>query len=110
VEGYVESVATGLLAGLNAGRSAIGLPPVVPPIPTACGSLTHYISHAEPRHFQPANISFGLLPEVTGELKRRVRDRQERHRIQVADALTVMEEWIVSLARESGIVQCRTEP
>ena len=110
VEGYVESVATGLLAGLNAGRSVIGLPPVVPPIPTACGSLTHYISHAEPRHFQPANISFGLLPEVTGELKRRVRDRQERHRIQVADALTVMEEWIASLARESGMVQCRMEP
>jgi len=97
VEGYVESAATGLLAGLNASRVALGLAPVVPPISTACGSLAHYISHAEPRHFQPANISFGLLPEAPDELKRRVRDRQERHRIQVAEALTTMEEWIASL-------------
>jgi methylenetetrahydrofolate--tRNA-(uracil-5-)-methyltransferase len=99
VEGYVESIATGLVAGLNAGRVAVGLAPVVPPISTACGSLTHYISHAEPGRFQPANISFGLLPEVPDELRRRVRDRQERHRIQVADSLTVMEEWIASLAQ-----------
>ncbi len=99
VEGYVESVATGLVAGLNAGRVAVGLAPVVPPISTACGSLTHYISHAEPGRFQPANISFGLLPEVPDELRRRVHDRQERHRIQVADSLAVMEEWIASLAR-----------
>jgi methylenetetrahydrofolate--tRNA-(uracil-5-)-methyltransferase len=105
VEGYVESVATGLLAGLNASRAALGLAPVVPPIPTACGSLIHYISHAESRHFQPANISFGLLPEVPDELKRRVRDRQQRHRIQIADALRVTEEWIASLTRESGVVQ-----
>jgi methylenetetrahydrofolate--tRNA-(uracil-5-)-methyltransferase len=97
VEGYVESIATGLLAGLNASRTALGLEPVVAPMATACGSLAHYISHAESRHFQPANISFGLLPEVPEELRRRVRDRQERHRIQVADALAVMAEWIASL-------------
>jgi methylenetetrahydrofolate--tRNA-(uracil-5-)-methyltransferase len=100
VEGYVESVATGLLAGLNASHLARGLAPVVPPRSTACGSLTHYISHAEPRQFQPANISFGLLPEVSDELKRRVRDRQERHRIQVADALTVMGGWLALLPDE----------
>ena len=100
VEGYVESVATGLLAGLNVSYLARGLAPVVPPRSTACGSLTHYISHAEPRQFQPANISFGLLPEVSDELKRRVRDRQERHRIQVADALTVMGGWLALLPDE----------
>jgi len=110
VEGYVESIATGLLAGLNASRMALGLAPVVAPVSTACGSLTHYISHAEPRHFQPANISFGLLPEASDELKRRVRDRQERHRIQVADALTVMEGWIDSLADGGERVLHRMEP
>ncbi len=110
VEGYVESVATGLLAGLNASRTALGLEPAVPPAPTACGSLTRYISHAEPRHFQPANISFGLLPEVADELKRRVRDRQERHRIQVADALSAMERWIASHAQANHELLQRTEP
>ncbi len=110
VEGYVESVATGLLAGLNASRAALGLAPVVPPASTACGSLTHYISQAESRHFQPANISFGLLPEVADELKRRVRDRQERHRIKVADALAAMERWIASHARASDGLLLRSEP
>jgi methylenetetrahydrofolate--tRNA-(uracil-5-)-methyltransferase len=105
VEGYVESIATGLLAGLNASRAALGLAPVVAPVSTACGSLTHYISHAEPRHFQPANISFGLLPEVPDELRRRVRDRRERHRIQAEDALAVMGGWIGSLAETGNSIR-----
>ncbi len=96
VEGYVESVATGLLAGLNATRVASGRTPVVAPRSSACGSLVHYISHAEPRHFQPANISFGLLPGASDEQKRRVRNRQERHRIQVTEALAEMEEWLAA--------------
>jgi methylenetetrahydrofolate--tRNA-(uracil-5-)-methyltransferase len=96
VEGYVESIATGLLAGLNAARVASGRTPLVPPRSTACGSLVHYISHAEPRHFQPANISFGLLPEASVEQKRRVRDRQERHRLRVTEALGVIDEWVAS--------------
>jgi methylenetetrahydrofolate--tRNA-(uracil-5-)-methyltransferase len=96
VEGYVESVATGLLAGLNAARVASGRTPLVAPRSTGCGSLVHYISQAEPRHFQPANISFGLLPEASDEHKRRVRDRQERHRIQVIEALALMGEWVAA--------------
>jgi methylenetetrahydrofolate--tRNA-(uracil-5-)-methyltransferase len=96
VEGYVESIATGLLAGLNAARVASGRTPLVAPRSTACGSLVHYISQAEPRHFQPANISFGLLPEASDEQKRRVRDRQERHRIQVTEAIAVMDEWVAA--------------
>lgn len=97
VEGYVESMATGLLAGINASFLARGLEPVAAPRSTACGSLAHYISHAESQQFQPANISFGLLPEAPDELKKRVRDRQERHRIQVAGALAAMEDWITSI-------------
>jgi len=93
VEGYVESIATGFLAGINAARVVSGRTPLTPPRCTACGSLVHYISQAEPRHFQPANISFGLLPEASGEQKRRIRNRQERHRFQVTDALAVMDEW-----------------
>jgi methylenetetrahydrofolate--tRNA-(uracil-5-)-methyltransferase len=96
VEGYVESIATGLLAGLNAARVASGRTPLVAPRSTACGSLVHYISHAEPRHFQPANISFGLLPDASVEQKRRVRDRQERHLLRVTEALEVMDEWVAS--------------
>jgi methylenetetrahydrofolate--tRNA-(uracil-5-)-methyltransferase len=97
VEGYVESIATGLLAGINAARLSRGEVPVAPPRSTACGSLVNYVSCADPEHFQPANISFGLLPEAPEELKRRVRDRKERHTIQVEAALKSMEEWAASL-------------
>jgi methylenetetrahydrofolate--tRNA-(uracil-5-)-methyltransferase len=93
VEGYVESIATGLIAGINAVRIASGKETVVPPRQTACGSLLNYISHAPREHFQPANISFGLLPEAPAEIKR-IRDRKERHRLQVESALRSMEQWI----------------
>jgi methylenetetrahydrofolate--tRNA-(uracil-5-)-methyltransferase len=94
VEGYVESIATGLIAGINASRLARGLDPVVAPRSTACGSLLHYIAYADPAHFQPANISFGLLPEAPAELKRRIRDRKLRHQVQVEQALETMTRWI----------------
>jgi methylenetetrahydrofolate--tRNA-(uracil-5-)-methyltransferase len=93
VEGYVESIATGLLAGVNAARIAESLCAVFPPRATACGSLVEYIAHAEPAQFQPANISFGLLPEALPELKKKVRDRKERHAIQVREALSDMKRW-----------------
>jgi methylenetetrahydrofolate--tRNA-(uracil-5-)-methyltransferase len=98
VEGYVESIATGLLAGLNATRLVLGLDAVVPPRATACGSLLHYIAHADPERFQPANISFGLLPEAPDELKKRVRDRRVRHQMQVDQALRALEGWIETIA------------
>jgi methylenetetrahydrofolate--tRNA-(uracil-5-)-methyltransferase len=101
VEGYVESIATGLLAGINAARLAQGKTAVFPPPATACGSLVNYIAHADPAHFQPANISFGLLPEAPAELKKRVRDRKERHAIQVRGALDEMSRW----ARDAGELQ-----
>ncbi len=90
VEGYVESIATGLMAGIHAAALASGLDPAVPPRPTAFGSLVHYVTHADARNFQPANITFDLLPP----LEHKVRDRQERHRKQCALALREFDGWM----------------
>jgi methylenetetrahydrofolate--tRNA-(uracil-5-)-methyltransferase len=89
VEGYVESIATGLMAGMNAAALAIGGEPAPPPRATAFGSLIHYITQAESKNFQPANITFDLLPA----LDTRVRDRKERHRQQCELALREFDEW-----------------
>jgi methylenetetrahydrofolate--tRNA-(uracil-5-)-methyltransferase len=90
VEGYVESIATGLMAGMNAAALATGGEPAPPPRGTAFGSLIHYITRADPRNFQPANITFDLLPA----LDRKVRDRKERHRLQCEVALREFENWL----------------
>ena len=66
VEGYVESIATGLLAGIHAAALINGEPPDPLPRETALGSLCHYITGADPRHYQPANIAFDLFPPVEG--------------------------------------------
>jgi len=71
---------------------------MAPPRSTACGSLVHYITSDGLEKFQPVNISFGLLSKDTGELKSPIRDRKERHRIQVREALEEMDRWIESLA------------
>jgi methylenetetrahydrofolate--tRNA-(uracil-5-)-methyltransferase len=97
VEGYIESVATGLLAGINAARLAQGRVPLSPPRLTACGSLIHYITHAAPESFQPVNINFGILSYELAGSKLRSRDKKERHRLQVQEALEQMDEWIESL-------------
>jgi methylenetetrahydrofolate--tRNA-(uracil-5-)-methyltransferase len=64
VEGYVESAASGLLAGLNAARMVLGHDPVAAPRTTAIGALAYYVSHADPAHYQPSNITFGIIPPV----------------------------------------------
>jgi methylenetetrahydrofolate--tRNA-(uracil-5-)-methyltransferase len=74
VEGYVESAAAGLVAGINAGRLARGLSPLVMPETTAIGSLAYYITHTDGRYFQPMNATLGLLPP----LNERIRDKRER--------------------------------
>jgi methylenetetrahydrofolate--tRNA-(uracil-5-)-methyltransferase len=89
VEGYVESIATGLMAGMNAAALAAGDAPTPPPRATAFGSLVHYITQAESKTFQPANITFDLLPA----LDRKIRDRKERHRLQCELALREFGEW-----------------
>jgi methylenetetrahydrofolate--tRNA-(uracil-5-)-methyltransferase len=92
VEGYVESIATGLMAGMNAAALAIDDEVVPPPRHTAFGSLVHYITNAESKSFQPANITFDLLPA----LETRVRDRKERHRQQCELALRQFDRWYAS--------------
>jgi methylenetetrahydrofolate--tRNA-(uracil-5-)-methyltransferase len=64
VEGYVESAASGLLAGVNAARLAAGEAPLVAPRTTAIGALAHYVSHADPAHYQPTNVTFGIMPPI----------------------------------------------
>lgn len=76
VEGYVESAASGLIAGLNAGRLARGLDCLVPPRQTALGSIAHYITTADFRHFQPMNINFGLFPPLDVRIRNK-RDKNE---------------------------------
>jgi methylenetetrahydrofolate--tRNA-(uracil-5-)-methyltransferase len=93
VEGYVESTAAGLMAGIHAAALATGAEPVAPPRATAFGSLTHYITRADPKKFQPANITFDLLPP----LDRKIRDRQERHRMQCESALNDFEGWMAKI-------------
>jgi methylenetetrahydrofolate--tRNA-(uracil-5-)-methyltransferase len=90
VEGYVESIATGLIAGMNAAVLATGGQPAPAPRATAFGSLVHYITQAESKNFQPANITFDLLPA----LNRKVRDRKERHRLQCELALHEFDAWL----------------
>src|ERR1700676_238974 len=82
VEGYTESIATGMLAGLYAASIARGDEPVPVPRPTALGSLVHYITHADPKRFQPANITFDLLEPLEEEIRKKIRDKKERHRLQ----------------------------
>ena len=93
VEGYTESIATGLLAGLYAARLAHGEEPVPIPRATALGSLVHYITHADPKRFQPANVTFDLLEPLEEELRKTVRDKKERHRIQCERSLAAFDAW-----------------
>ena len=93
VEGYTESIATGMLAGVYAAALASGHEPAPVPRGTALGSLVHYITHADPKNFQPANITFDLLEPLEEELRRNVRDKKERHRIQCERALAQFDAW-----------------
>ncbi len=90
VEGYVESIATGLMAGMHAAALVSGAEPLPAPRASAFGSLTHYVTHADARNFQPANITFDLLPP----LEKKVRDRKERHRLQCELALNEFGRWL----------------
>jgi methylenetetrahydrofolate--tRNA-(uracil-5-)-methyltransferase len=96
VEGYTESIASGLLAGRYAAALAHGEQPVPAPRETANGSLTHYITHAETKKFQPANITFDLLVPLEEELRKKIRDKKERHRIQCERALVAWDDWLAA--------------
>jgi methylenetetrahydrofolate--tRNA-(uracil-5-)-methyltransferase len=89
VEGYVESAASGLIAGLNAAALARDEVPQAPPRTTAIGALGHYVSHADPATYQPSNIAFGLIPVIEGAPRRRA----ERRRAVADRALSQVEAW-----------------
>ncbi|HEY0006799.1 MAG TPA: methylenetetrahydrofolate--tRNA-(uracil(54)-C(5))-methyltransferase (FADH(2)-oxidizing) TrmFO [Pyrinomonadaceae bacterium] len=107
VEGYVESVATGWLAGLNAARLARGLNTVTAPPSSAIGALARYVSSAETKNYQPVNITFALLEPLSEEIKRRVRRKRERRQLQVELALKEWNTWLHTLpqagAQESAV-------
>jgi methylenetetrahydrofolate--tRNA-(uracil-5-)-methyltransferase len=80
VEGYVESIATGLMAGMHAAALALGREPEAPPRESALGSLCHYVSGADAKDYQPANITFDLLPQLDEAARHRLRhDKKARH-------------------------------
>jgi len=89
VEGYTESSATGLIAGINLARMLDGLDPVVPPPTTMLGALYRYLREADPAHFQPMNANFGLLDDL-GE---RVRDKRRKRELFAARALGDLQAW-----------------
>jgi methylenetetrahydrofolate--tRNA-(uracil-5-)-methyltransferase len=93
VEGYTESIATGMLAGIYAASLARGDEPMTVPRGTALGSLVHYITHADAKDFQPANITFDLLEQLEEEVRKKVRDKKERHRMVCERALGKFEGW-----------------
>jgi methylenetetrahydrofolate--tRNA-(uracil-5-)-methyltransferase len=108
VEGYVESAASGLVAGLGAAFRARGLTPPVFPAESALGALGHYVSHSEARGYQPANIAFGLLPELGS----RVRDKARRRGLLARRALAALETFRARLAQEAeggGVVDGAAE-
>ena len=90
VEGYVESIATGQMAGMHAVALTRGEQVQVPPRATAFGSLVNYIAHAEAKHFQPANITFDLLPPWP----EKIRDKKLRHQKQCELALSHLDSWL----------------
>jgi methylenetetrahydrofolate--tRNA-(uracil-5-)-methyltransferase len=89
VEGYTESTATGLLAGINLARILAGEEPVVPPPTTMLGALYRYMREADPRHFQPMNANFGLVDD----LPVRIRDKRLKKEKTAERALAAMAEW-----------------
>ena len=103
VEGYVESIATGLLAGMQASALALNTEPAPPPRATAFGALVNYICHAEAKHFQPANITFDLLLPLEEATRRRIRDKKQRHAMVCERALAELQGW---LKARGGSLNC----
>ncbi len=106
VEGYVESIATGMLAGIHVATLVSGEAPVPPPRGTALGSLVNYIANAYPKKFQPANIAFDLLPP----LEKRIRDRQQRHKMQCELALHELQGWLGEIANFRSAIFAALSP
>ncbi len=100
VEGYTESIAGGMLAGRFAAALARGEQPEPAPRLSAHGSLVHYITHTEAKRFQPANVTFDLLVPLEEELRKKIRDKKERHRIQCERGLSAWQKWLAGATEE----------
>ena len=94
VEGYTESSATGLIAGINVSRMLHGLPPELPPANTMLGALYRYLREADAKHFQPMNANFGLLDDLPGK----IRDKKIKREKFAERALAEMSDWAASLS------------
>jgi methylenetetrahydrofolate--tRNA-(uracil-5-)-methyltransferase len=95
VEGYVESAASGLIAGRNAAALVLGEEASAPPRTTAIGALGYYVSHADPRHYQPTNITFGIMPApVASGFSRKTMKRADRKAATAERALAALEDWL----------------
>jgi methylenetetrahydrofolate--tRNA-(uracil-5-)-methyltransferase len=91
VEGYVESAASGLIAGRNAAALVRGGQPRVPPRTTAIGALAFYVSHADPRNYQPTNITFGIMQP----LEKPPRGKMDRKLAISGRALEALDRWML---------------
>jgi methylenetetrahydrofolate--tRNA-(uracil-5-)-methyltransferase len=94
VEGYTESLATGLLAGINLSRALVGQQPLRPPADTMLGALLGYVHECDPSRFQPMNANFGLLPP----LESRVRDKRRKRELLSERALAAMHRFADEVA------------
>ncbi len=103
VEGYVESVATGWLAGLNAARLLAGKALVEAPPKSAVGALARYVSSAASTNYQPVNITFALLEPLAPEERRRFRRKRERHQRQVELALKEWDTWLYTIQQPEAL-------
>ncbi len=98
VEGYVESAASGLMAGINAAALAEGRAASAPPRTTAIGALSYYVAHANPAHYEPSNITFGIMEA----LPHPPRGKSERKLAMSTRALAALEEWMRPCSNTSG--------
>ena len=105
VEGYVESVSMGWLAGQNSARLAFGRAPISAPRLSAMGALARYVSNAQTKNFQPVNITFALLEPLPEQDRRRVRRKRDRHNLQVELALKEWDKWLQSIEDEQPALQ-----
>jgi methylenetetrahydrofolate--tRNA-(uracil-5-)-methyltransferase len=93
VEGYVESAAMGLLAGINAARLALGVDPLSPPPETALGALITHLTASDPAHFQPSNVNFSLFPAWTTKIPKKMRGQ-----LRAETALRLLQQWREEMA------------
>jgi methylenetetrahydrofolate--tRNA-(uracil-5-)-methyltransferase len=105
VEGYVESAASGLLAGMNAAALVAGRPTSVPPRTTAIGALAYYVSHADPAHYEPSNITFGILEPLANP----PRGKMDRKLAMSTRALDDLDRWKMNVGRVLNPVTAHVE-